>query len=227
MKVVLTNDDGIDAPGMAALDQIAQTLGEVVIVAPKQHQSGVGHQITAHEPIEVKQIHPNRFSVQGTPADCSRIALKMIAPDTDWLISGINAGSNLGSDVYQSGTVAAAREAAILGYPALAISQYIAQGHVIDWPSTALYASPLLKMLIAKGPTDGFFWNVNLPHPLPLDGDIAHAFCRLDTHPHEYSYRQEGDNFIYDGNIHRRPYDQGTDVHSCYAGKIAITKIGI
>ena len=227
MKLILTNDDGIDAPGMAALNRIAQSIGDVVVVAPKHHQSGVGHQITAHEPIEVRERQPNCYSVGGTPADCSRIALKLIAADADWLISGINAGSNLGSDVYQSGTVAAAREAAILGYPAMAVSQYIAQGHVIGWSITAQHTEPLIRMLIGKGPTEGFFWNVNLPHPLAMDADMDRVFCRLDTHPHAYSFRQDGHNYLYDGNIHKRPYAKDTDVYTCYAGKIAITKIAI
>ena len=212
---------------MEALYRIAQTIGKVVVVAPKQHQSGVGHQITAHEPIEVKQTQTRWYSVDGTPADCSRIALKVIAPDVDWLISGINAGSNLGSDVYQSGTVAAAREAAILGFSALAISQYIAKGYAIDWSITASHAQGLIKMLIHRELPTGHFWNVNLPHPLARNTALTHVFCPLDTRPHEYRFRRDGDHYTYTGDIHKRPYDKGTDVHSCYRGKAAITRISI
>ncbi len=118
MKIVLTNDDGIDSPGLETLNRCAEQLGDVIIVAPQNAQSGIAHRVTTREPIRVNQLGPDRHSVDGTPADCVRIALKVISPDTDWLISGINAGANLGSDVYNSGTVAAAREAAILGYPA-------------------------------------------------------------------------------------------------------------
>ena len=113
MKIVLTNDDGIEAPGLDALFHCVLPLGDIIIVAPQKAQSGIAHRVTTRAPIRVNQIGQNRYRVEGTPADCSRIALKEIASDADWLISGINAGANLGSDVYNSGTVAAAREAAI------------------------------------------------------------------------------------------------------------------
>ena len=115
MKIVLTNDDGIDAPGLDTLNRCVDQRVDIIIVAPQNAQSGIAHRVTTREPLRVNQLEPNRHSVEGTPADCARIALKVIAPDADWLISGINAGANLGSDVYNSGTVAAAREAAILG----------------------------------------------------------------------------------------------------------------
>ena len=125
LKIVIANDDGIDAPGLAALVRCARRLGDVVIVAPQHPQSGIAHRVTTREPILINELEANRHSIDGTPADCARIALKVIAPDAGWLISGINPGANLGSDVYNSGTVAAAREAAILGYRAIAVSQYI------------------------------------------------------------------------------------------------------
>ncbi|MGD8295075.1 MAG: 5'/3'-nucleotidase SurE, partial [Desulfobacterales bacterium] len=100
MKIILTNDDGIDAPGLDALENCFRDSVQLVIVAPAQSQSGVGHQVTTRSPIRVNQIELNRFSVEGTPADCARLALKQISPGADWLVSGINAGANLGSDVY-------------------------------------------------------------------------------------------------------------------------------
>ena len=188
MKIILTNDDGIDAPGLDALENCFQDGVQLVIVAPAQPQSGVGHQVTTRSPIRVNQIEPNRFSVEGTPADCSRIALKQISPDSHWLVSGINAGANLGSDVYNSGTVSAAREAAILGCRSIAISQYIGKGQQVNWDITAYHAAATLKMLMERDIAPSHFWNINLPQLLDKHSEIPVGFCGLDTNPHKYEF---------------------------------------
>jgi 5'-nucleotidase len=228
LKIVLTNDDGIEAPGLQILYNCIKDSGQVVIVAPQQPQSGISHRITTRNPIEVKKTGKNRYSVNGTPADCARIALKQIAPDADWLIAGINPGANLGSDVYNSGTVAAAREAAILGCRSVAISQYIAKDHEIDWNITGGHAEPVLKMIMAQELAWSHFWNINLPHPLDDHLELAYQFCGLDTNPHQYDFLTRGDDYIYQGSIHERPRQPGTDVAVCFdEGKIAITRIAL
>jgi 5'-nucleotidase len=228
LKIVITNDDGIDAPGLEALARCVRRLGEVVVVAPQHAQSGIAHRVTTHDPIRIHQLEPNRHSIDGTPADCTRIALKVIAPDSDWLISGINAGANLGSDVYNSGTVAAAREAAILGYRAIAVSQYVAKDQNVDWAVTGDHACPVLQMLLSRDLAPGDFWNVNLPHPLRKNSELASEFCELDTHPHSYAYHRNGDELTYTGTIHERPRDPGKDVAVCFdEGKIAITRLAV
>ena len=228
MKIVLTNDDGIEAPGFEALYNCVLPLGDIIIVAPQKAQSGIGHRVTTRAPIRVNQIGQNQYSVEGTPADCSRIALKEIAADADWLISGINAGANLGSDVYNSGTVAAAREAAILGYPAIAISQYISKTQAVDWPVTGHHAGKVLKMLLERELAPGYFWNVNLPHPTRKNTDPGYEFCRLDINPHKYTYHKNGNEFSYSGTIHERPRDSGKDVAVCFdEGQIAITRVAV
>ena len=227
MKIILTNDDGIQAPGLHALYLCLMDLGKIYIVAPESPQSGIGHKVTTRSPIGVNEIEKGRFSVKGSPADCTRIALKAICPDADWVISGINPGANLGSDVYQSGTVAAAREAAILGRKAIAVSQYIGKDHQIDWDATKYHAGPVLKMLLGKNLVCGFFWNVNLPHPLRQDSNLGHVCCNLDKNPHEYEYIKEGNDYIYKGTIHERPREPGKDVDICFGGKMSITCIPI
>ena len=228
MKIILTNDDGIDAPGLDTLNRCVKQLSDIIIVAPQKAQSGIAHRVTSREPIRVNQLGPNRHSVDGTPADCARIALKVIAPDVDWLISGINAGANLGSDVYNSGTVAAAREAAILGYSAIAISQYISREQEVDWAVTGHHAGVVLKMLLGRELAPGHFWNVNLPHPIQKDSKLANQFCGLDTHPHKYEYRKNGDDLFYTGTIHERPRDPGKDVAVCFdERRIAITRVAV
>jgi len=228
LKIVLTNDDGIEAPGLGALFHCVLPLGDIIIVAPQEPQSGIAHRVTTRAPIRVNQIGQNQYSVEGTPADCSRIALKEIAADAGWLISGINAGANLGSDVYNSGTVAAAREAAILGYPAIAISQYIAKDHAVDWPVTGHHAGAALKMLLGRELAPGYFWNVNLPHPIEMEPPLFCQFCGLDTNPHKYVYRKNGREFLYTGTIHERPRNPGKDVAVCFdERKIAITRLPV
>ena len=228
LKIVLTNDDGIDSPGLDALLQCVRQLGEAIIVAPQRAQSGIAHRVTTRDPIRINRLGKNRHSVDGTPADCARIALKVIAADANWLISGINAGANLGTDVYNSGTVAAAREAAILGYPAVAVSQYIAKDLTVDWAISGYHAQRVLQMLFGRDPGPGYFWNVNLPHPLRMDSEIGYQFCGLDSHPHKYVYHQSGDKLLYDGTIHERPRDPGKDVAVCFdERRIAITRIAV
>ncbi len=228
MKIVITNDDGIDAPGLDTLCQCVRPLGDIVIVAPQKPQSGIAHQITVRDPIRFHQLAADRFSINGTPADCARVALKQFVPDADWLISGINPGANLGSDVYNSGTVAAAREASILGCRAIAISQYMARDQQVDWDVTGYHARRVLRMLLDRDLAHGFFWNVNLPHPLNRDAEVDHQFCDLDTHPHQYTYRQQGDTLIYEGTIHERPRDAGKDVAVCFdEHKVAITRLAL
>lgn len=228
VKIVLTNDDGIDAPGLEALARAVRELGTLVVVAPREALSGVGHRVTVREPIKVEEMGENRFRVSATPADCVRVALKKIAPDADWVFAGINPGANLGSDVNQSGTVAAAREAAILGRRAISISQYIARDHAVDWKITQHHSATILRMLVGRELEKACFWNVNLPHPLTPDETPAYEFCGLDVNPHNYTYRREGDAFIYEGAIHDRPRDPGTDVDVCFSRKkISITRISL
>jgi 5'-nucleotidase len=228
VKIVITNDDGIDAPGLATLHQCVRQLGDIVTVAPQHPQSGVAHRITTRDPIRFDRLGPDRFSIDGTPADCSRIALKRFVPDAGWLISGINPGANLGSDVYNSGTVAAAREATILGYRAIAISQYIARDQQVDWAVSGYHARRVLQMLLGRDLARGYFWNVNLPHPLNMDAELDYQFCSLDTHPHQYAYREQGDALIYEGTIHERPRDAGKDVAVCFDDrKVAITCLAV
>ena len=228
MKIVLTNDDGIDAPGIQTLTRCVQHLGRIFIVAPADPQSGIAHRVTTRAPIPVAEIRQDVYRVAGTPADCSRISLKDIVPDADWVISGINPGANLGSDVYNSGTVAAAREAAILGCRAIAVSQYIARDQQIRWDQTGRHARSVLEVLLKQDLAARHFWNVNLPHAPDDAKQLPYQFCRLDTHPHKYDYRKNGDAYIYHGSIHERPRDPGTDVAVCFdQRKIAITCIAV
>lgn len=225
--LVLTNDDGIEAPGIRALESVVEGLGTTVVVAPELPQSGVGHQVTTHTPIRVDRLGEGRFRVAGTPADCVRLALTEIAPDAAWVLSGINSSGNLGADVYTSGTVAAAREATLLGCRAAALSHYVARDRPIDWDLAAHRIAPLLERLLKNHLEPGHFWNCNLPHPPGNPTDLAVVFCSLDTRPHGVRYERQGDHYLYVGDYHRRPRQPGRDVDVCLGGSIAVTKIGL
>jgi 5'-nucleotidase len=228
MHIVLTNDDGYDAPGMHALTTVVKQLGRMVVVAPKSAQSGVGHLVTMKRPLRVEvAAEGNLFIVDGSPADCTRLALKEIVADADWVLSGINQGANLGSDVYQSGTVAAAREAAILGAKAIAVSQYVAPLWTIDWQAAAWHLARVLPLVMNEPLTAGQFWNINLPSPITADAPVAHQFGPLDKHPHKYRYRRDGVFYHYEGVIHDRPRTAGSDVDVCFGGRISITRLAI
>jgi 5'-nucleotidase len=227
MKIVITNDDGFGEPGLDALQKILQTFGEVVVVAPKLPHSFAGHRVTLKEDIPVEQVDSRKFVVDGAPADCTRLALKALAPDADWVVAGINPGANLGTDIYQSGTVAAAREAAILRVRAISISQYVSRGGAIEWEHTRERASGMISRLFRKDLRPGEYWNVNLPHPLKVSEPVDYAVCPLDRNAHDYFYVRDGDAYRYQGIMHERPRDVGGDVDVCFGGRIAVTKLSI
>jgi 5'-nucleotidase len=121
--VLVTNDDGINAPGLAALAEALAPLGDVYVVAPEREQSTVGHALTLHRPLRVDRLAERRFAVNGTPSDCVNLAVLGLLPaEPTLVVSGINHGSNLGDDVTYSGTVSAAMEGTLLGIPSIAVS---------------------------------------------------------------------------------------------------------
>lgn len=225
MKIVITNDDGLDAPGLAALFSACQLLGEVVAVAPDCEKSGVGHQITTTAPIPVIEESASRFRVSGTPADCARLAISCLAPDAALVVSGINRGGNLGADVYISGTVAAAREAALLGVPAIAISHFVQRAVPLDWCRAERMASAVLRTLMEHPLPPAVFWNVNLPHLQPGAPEPALVECPLDFSPLHVRFRREGNVYRYAGDYHGRSRRAGSDVDQCFRGNITVTAI--
>lgn len=221
MTLILTNDDGIDAPGIRALSQAVGDRG--IIVAPLRHHSGCSHQTTTDRPIQIQQRGDRAHAVNGTPVDCTRIALSHLHPDTAFVLSGINAGGNLGADVYVSGTVAAVREAALHGVPGMAISQYIKRGMAIDWDLAARLSALVIDKLMHNPLEPGAFWNVNLPHLAPGSPDPQLVFCSLCRQPLPVSYRLEGEHLHYTGEYSQRARDPQADVDVCFSGNIAIT----
>ncbi len=227
MKLIVTNDDGIEAEGLATLAGLASQWGDVVVVAPGELQSGASHQLTNNRPIHVDELPGDRYRVWGTPADCARLALKRLATDGDWVLSGINHGGNLGVDVYESGTVAAAREAAIHGCRAIALSHYTADGREIDWPLAAQRLEPLLERLLHEPLEAGCFLNVNLPHPDHRETRLEYKMVPVDTSPFRITFTPTSKGYLHTGIYQERHRKSGSDIDQCFSGHISLSKIGI
>ena len=223
-KILVTNDDGWDAPGLEALKVLAAELGEVYVLAPRDPHSYAGHRVTTDAALYLSETAPRQMTLTGTPADCVRVAMTTVFPDVDWVLAGINLGGNLGADLFMSGTVAAAREAALLGKPAIAISQYVRRGLALDWTRSREIALPVLERLIAQGPGARGYWNVNLPH---LENGEAPTVveCDPDNQPLDVRYRREGGEVRYAGTYLARPRTPGSDVDHCFAGCVTISRL--
>ena len=226
MTLILTNDDGIDAPGIRALKKAVKGK-DVIIAAPKDHLSGCGHQVTTTQPIHVQRRSDCEYAITGTPADCVRISLAHICQNIKFVISGINAGGNMGVDAYISGTVAAVREAAIHGIPGIAVSHYRKGKLNVDWDVAAQWTAQVLADLLNRELQPGTFWNVNLPHLLPGEPDPEVVFCQPCTKPLPVNYRIEGNEFYYVGEYAKRDRTIGSDVDVCFSGKIAVTQLTV
>lgn len=167
--LLVTNDDGIDAPGLVALEEAAAAIGEAVVVAPDRERSGAGHALTLLGPLRVVRRGARRFQVDGTPTDCVHLGVFNLTSgrEPDAVLSGINRGLNVGDDVTYSGTVAAALEATLLGIPAIAFSvERDAEGGA-DYAAAAALVAPLVDRVLRRGLPSGVFLNVNLPAEPP------------------------------------------------------------
>jgi 5'-nucleotidase len=191
MKILLTNDDGIFAPGLAAIYKQLVNMGDVAVVAPANTQSGSSHTVTFHEPLVCNKVNINGlftgFSVQGSPADCVKLAVMQLLNDPiDLLVAGINSGANAGINVYYSGTVAAAMEGAFLRIPAVAMS--LAAEEQMDFETAAKYCAEILKKLMPL--KSGEVINLNIPQlskgkpkgirvvPQSTEGFHEHYICQ-------------------------------------------------
>ena len=163
MRILVTNDDGIQSPGITALAKSLAALGEVWIVAPDRERTAVAHAVTLHKPLRVHQLAPRTYAVNGTPVDCVNLALLKVMPKPPAIVvSGINKGVNLGDDVMYSGTVSAAMEGTILGVPSVAVSQEGRDRFRFD--VGAAYAMRVVQLVLAQGLPEETLLNVNIPN---------------------------------------------------------------
>ncbi len=230
MRILLTNDDGFDAPGLAALRQsVLAALGpritQLYTVAPDSQRSEYSHGVTSAVPLRVDEVEPYVWATSGTPADCVRLAVTTICPDVDWVLAGINAGANLGTDLITSGTFAAAREAHLRGVAAVAISHYRRPDVPSTWDHAPRWLAKILcRLADAAGSGDAALWNVNLPAVDPQSAP-AEQVCPIDTLPIPLQYlRSPEGEYRMQCDFHGRPRTAGGDVDVCFSGKISISR---
>ncbi|MFW5966029.1 MAG: 5'/3'-nucleotidase SurE [Persicimonas sp.] len=173
--ILITNDDGIQARGLAALEEALSPLGQVWVVAPDSEQSAVSQAITLRHPVRVRKRGERRYAISGTPTDCAYVALNHLIDRVDVCVSGINHGANLGDDVIYSGTVAGAIEATLVDVPAIAVS--LAAYGDLEFDAAATVARRLTERVLERGLPRGVFLNVNVPREATESSDLV--VCKL------------------------------------------------
>jgi 5'-nucleotidase len=236
MRILLTNDDGIHAEGLEALERIARVLSDDIwIVAPEYEQSGVGRALTLSDPVRVRTLGPRRFAVTGTPTDCVMLGVNDLIEGArpDLVLSGVNRGANLAEDVTLSGTVAGAIEGMALGVPSIALSQWgFYESDRGDYATAEAFGPGIVKRLIEIGWPADVVMNVNFPGGDPgavnqvevtrqgfRDMQIRHAEKRLDLRGRDYYWM--GFRPL------RSSPAEGTDLRALYDGRISVTPLHI
>ncbi|MBD9510090.1 5'/3'-nucleotidase SurE [Ensifer sp. ENS10] len=233
MRILLTNDDGIHAEGLAVLERVARTISDDVwVVAPEADQSGLAHSLTLSEPLRLRQIAEKRFALRGTPTDCVIMAVrKVLDRKPDLVLSGVNIGANMADDVTYSGTVAGAIEGTLQGIRAIALSQayHHAVGKAVPWDVVETHAPGLIRKMMAVDLPDGTFLNVNFPNysadtvagiEVTSQGKLDFGLSideRTDGRGFPYFWLRFGERF--------GDFRAGTDIHALRENHISVTPL--
>jgi 5'-nucleotidase len=225
--LLVTNDDGVHAPGIRALCEALQDLGEVHMVAPDREVSACSQSLTLKHPLRAEKIGERAYAVDGTPADCVNLAVvKLLPRRPDLVLSGINRGGNLGEDIFYSGTVGGAREGTFFGLPAVAFS--LAAKAELDFSHASAFASRLVSQILEKGLPERTLLNVNVPPGEPRgvaitiqgrrehEGTILEA---LDPRRRTYYWIEEGRD--------RWLADEMSDIHAVRSGLVSVTPLQV
>jgi len=235
MRILITNDDGIHAPGLAVLEKIARAISDdVIVVAPESDQSGVSHSLSLNDPLRLREISPSHFAVKGTPTDCVIMGLRHVLKGRrpDLVLSGVNRGQNVAEDVTYSGTIAAAMEGTLLGVPSIALSQAVNPEDRANfrWDCAAAHGADVVRKVLAAGIAPGIVINVNFPAVPPeavqgiavsVQGQRNQALLDIDR-------RQDGRGNPYFWIAFARGKitpAEGTDLHALANGKISVTPL--
>jgi 5'-nucleotidase len=227
--ILVTNDDGVRAPGLAALAKSLTDLGKVYIIAPEREQSAVGHSLTIHHPLRITQMAPGTTSVEGTPTDCVLLAYYRLLPEKPAIVfSGINFGYNLGDDLTYSGTVSAAFEAVLLGLPAIAVS-ISREGKKTHYDTAARFAARLGRKALTEGLPKDTLLNVNVPN-LPAGKIKGVALTKQGRRAYDDVIVEKvdprGRPYFWIGNGEPRWAEgNGTDIEAVRKKKISITPV--
>lgn len=229
MHILVTNDDGISAPGIKALAEALQEMGRVTVVAPDRERSAAGHSLTLHSPLRVFELREGWYAVDGTPTDCVNMGIhSLLDTPPDMVVSGINHGANMGDDITYSGTVAAAMEANLMGIPAVAVS-LATFGPTEHFPDAAKAALNIVRELARNGLPPDTFINVNVPD-LPYSdikspvvtrqgkrSFVGKIVDKVDPRGRKYYWIGSEEPTLMD--------DDGTDFHAVGLGHISVTPL--
>jgi 5'-nucleotidase len=238
MRILVTNDDGINAPGLDVCAEIARALSDDVwVVAPESDQSGVAHSLSLNDPLRMRAVDERRFAIKGTPTDCVIMGVRHIldgkAPDL--ILSGVNRGQNAAEDVTYSGTIAGALEAAILGIPAFALSQGYSAGNRQNphWDTARTHGPGIIRRVLAEGIPRDVLVNVNFPDCAPdevqgiavtTQGKRDQEWLRIDA---RHDGRGNPYYWIAFARGPRPPSANGTDLQALRENRISVTPLRI
>jgi 5'-nucleotidase len=225
--ILVTNDDGVHAPGIKALASALASLGLVHVVAPDREVSACAQSLTLKHPLRAERLEERVHSGDGTPADCVNLALvKLLPRRPDLVVSGINRGANLGEDVFYSGTVGGAREGTFFGVPSIAVSLAVREARDLDFSNAAAFATRLATLVFEKGLPERTLLNVNVPPGKPLGAAVTvqgrrehegTIFEGLDPRRRTYYWIEEGsDTWV---------SDEMSDIHAVRRGLISVTPL--
>ncbi len=233
-RILVTNDDGVHAPGLLALKQALDPLGEVIVFAPDRNWSAAGHTKTMHKPLRVDEVTledgSSALTTNGAPSDCVALAvLGLVEPPIDLVVAGINMGANLGYDITYSGTVAGAMEGVINGIPAIAVSLETAEGTEADFSVAAMVARRVAELVLQQGLPKDTFLNVNCPaRPARVPPDVA--VTRLGRRVYrDVLIRREDPRgkpyYWFGGDPPTGIAEPGTDIGALARGQVSVTPI--
>ncbi|KKZ89391.1 5'-nucleotidase SurE [Rhizobium phaseoli] len=234
MRILLTNDDGIHAEGLAALERIARTLSDDVwIVAPETDQSGLAHSLSLSEPLRLRKISDKHFALRGTPTDCVIMGIRQVMDiKPDLVLSGVNSGSNVADDVTYSGTIAGAIEGTMQGVRSFALSQaylYDDGARIVPWEVCETHAPALLEKLMDLDLPEGTFLNLNFPNCRPGEVDGAEVTMQGKLAFNlQVDARSDGRGFPYywlKFGERAGAFIEGTDIHALKHNKISVTPL--
>ena len=231
-RVLISNDDGINSSGIKVLEKaVREIVREVWVVAPETEQSAASHSLTIRRPLRLRRVSERRFAVDGTPTDCVLMGITRIMADSppDLVLSGVNRGSNMGEDLIYSGTVAAAIEGALLGFPAIAFSQVSGDRRAVKWGTAEKWLPEVLRRLAAASwPTDVVI-NVNFPDVAAGSVTGIRVGCQgRHEKPHELTERVDlrGEPYFWVGSKgEASPGRPGSDLEVASNGAIAVTPV--
>lgn len=233
-RVLITNDDGVYAPGLRVLVGAAKKIfKEVWVVAPETEQSATSHSLTLRRPLRIRRIKKYQYAVDGTPTDSVLLGIREVMKTSppDIVLSGINRGGNLGEDITYSGTVAAAIEGTLLGFPSVALSQYCEDQQQVSWKTAEKWTALVFKKLFALDWSSGVLMNVNFPNVPPnkvLGLEVASQGSRKIGGTLMEGKDPRGNKYYWVGpQRERSDVQNGTDLDVVLAGGIAVTPLSL